>query len=199
MKKNSEYVGVDEKFIPEEEKYVDESLLGNKEEEKEKIKDFAKKSGNIAKKIGIGYLCFFGLIFVIVIGMIIFSFTQFFSTFRRVDKVKDNIGMVQQGLTDAAQQQMLESEKRSFNSYYEDRAGTERGHRVISVLETVVTNNKTNKEHIVTVSYNGKTASEEQGIVEIKYSFDKVTEYEVSLDYDEQGFVNKITITDIKK
>ena len=31
MKKNGEFVGVDEKFIPEDEKYVDESLLGNKE------------------------------------------------------------------------------------------------------------------------------------------------------------------------
>ena len=28
MKKNGQYVGVDEKYIPEEEKYVDESLLG---------------------------------------------------------------------------------------------------------------------------------------------------------------------------
>ena len=38
MKKNSEYVGVDEKFIPEDEKYVKDSVLGNREESKNKIK-----------------------------------------------------------------------------------------------------------------------------------------------------------------
>ena len=42
MKKNGEYVGVDEKFIPENEKYVDESILGNKEETEEKIKSYVK-------------------------------------------------------------------------------------------------------------------------------------------------------------
>lgn len=34
MKKKGEYVGIDEKYVPENEKYVDESLLGNKEETK---------------------------------------------------------------------------------------------------------------------------------------------------------------------
>ena len=34
MKKNGEFVGVDEKFIPEDEKYVDESLVGDKEKAK---------------------------------------------------------------------------------------------------------------------------------------------------------------------
>ena len=28
MKRNSQYIGVDEKYIPENEKYVDDSLLG---------------------------------------------------------------------------------------------------------------------------------------------------------------------------
>ena len=32
MKKNGEYVGIDEKYVSENEKYVDESLLGNKEQ-----------------------------------------------------------------------------------------------------------------------------------------------------------------------
>ena len=49
MKKNGEYVGVDEKFIPEDEKYVDESLLEIKEESTRKIK-------KTAKTIVIGYI-----------------------------------------------------------------------------------------------------------------------------------------------
>ena len=45
MKKNGEYVGVDEKFIPENEKYVDYSILGSKQESKQKIK---KARNNLA-------------------------------------------------------------------------------------------------------------------------------------------------------
>lgn len=42
MKKNSEYIGVDEKFVPEDEKYVNDSILGNREETKSKLKKVLK-------------------------------------------------------------------------------------------------------------------------------------------------------------
>ena len=65
MKKNGEYVGVDEKFIPENEKYVDESLLGDKE-----------KAKNTAKKFAKGYLIFFVIFVIFAISLPIFIFTQ---------------------------------------------------------------------------------------------------------------------------
>jgi len=65
MKKNGEYVGVDEKFIPENEKYVDESLLGDKEKAKKTAKKFAK-----------GYLIFFVIFMVFAISMPIFMYTN---------------------------------------------------------------------------------------------------------------------------
>lgn len=43
MKKNGQYVGVDEKYIPEEEKYVDESLLGPTSEIRDGIKSGVNK------------------------------------------------------------------------------------------------------------------------------------------------------------
>ncbi len=52
MKKNAEYVGVDEKYIPEEERYVD----GN-----------SKNDSKILKGVGIGYLIVYIFIFLIVI------------------------------------------------------------------------------------------------------------------------------------
>ena len=84
MKKNSEYVGVDEKFIPEEEKYVDDSILGDKEEAKEKVKNYVEKSRKNAKKIIIGYLCF-----AAIIGIMIFA--SMFSVFSKVSKMQDKI------------------------------------------------------------------------------------------------------------
>lgn len=65
MKRNSEFVGVDEKFIPEDEKYVDEAIIEKNEENQ-------KKAEKIVKKIGTGYLIF--LVFIIVIFISIFAF-----------------------------------------------------------------------------------------------------------------------------
>lgn len=66
MKKNGEFVGVDEKFIPEDEKYVDESLVGDKE-----------KTKKVAKRIGIAQLVMMFIPFIIFIIMAIFMVTQF--------------------------------------------------------------------------------------------------------------------------
>ena len=58
MKKNGNYVGVDEKFIPEEEKYVDESLNMSSKERKK-----------MAKTIINGQMIFIFAIFIVVIVM----------------------------------------------------------------------------------------------------------------------------------
>ena len=81
MKKNAEYVGVDDEFIPEDEKYVDESLLGNKEESQRKIK-------KTAKTIAIGYIIFAVIMFALVIGITVFIVLSFGKTSK---EVKDDI------------------------------------------------------------------------------------------------------------
>lgn len=77
MKKNAEYVGVDEQFIPEDEKYVDESLLGNKEESQRKIK-------KTAKTIAIGYIIIAVIMFAVAIGIIVFVVSSFGKTSKSV-------------------------------------------------------------------------------------------------------------------
>ena len=49
----------------------------------------------------------------------------------------------------------------------------------------------------VTVTYKGKTASTEQELVQMKYTLDEDTDYEVSIDYDSEGFVSNINIMTI--
>lgn len=71
MKKNSEYVGVDEKFVPEDEKYVKDSILGNREETKNKIKK--------GLKIGLGvYAIWFllAMVFLVVVVALIFNHSR---------------------------------------------------------------------------------------------------------------------------
>ncbi len=70
MKKNAEYVGVEDEFIPEDEKYVDESLLGDKEESNRKIK-------KTAKSVIIVYIIFAVMMFAMAIGIIIFTISSF--------------------------------------------------------------------------------------------------------------------------
>ena len=100
MKKNGEYVGVDEKFIPENEKYVDESILGNKEEKDRKVKKGIKF---LLGAYGIG----------IVIWIVILLIGGFW-----VIKNMKNIG---QKMTDSMTQQYQENAN-SLKQEYQEKA-----------------------------------------------------------------------------
>lgn len=87
-----------------------------------------------------------------------------------------------------------EIEKKSFNSKLEMYAGTEYGSSVSWLIDKIITNNKTNSEHILTVVFGDVNSTDTEEIRNIKKSLDDWTEYEVILDYDENGFVYLITI-----
>lgn len=103
MNKNGEYVGVDEKYIPEEERYVDNTLNGeiketirdgvrsaknyiSKEENKEKIKNAGKKVLKVGKGIAIGYVGFWIFCVSLVLIVFIAIFISSFSTSNRIKK-----------------------------------------------------------------------------------------------------------------
>lgn len=85
-------------------------------------------------------------------------------------------------------------EIRSFNAIFEMYVGTEYGSSVSRLIDKVNTNNKTNDEHIITVVFGDINTADTDEIRSIKKSLDDWTEYEVILDYDENGFVNLVTI-----
>lgn len=204
MKKNGEFVGVNDEFVPEEEKYVDDSILGNKQERDEKLKGAV----NIGKKIGIGYLCFAGI--VVILFIVIFA--SFFSRFFKIqdmasdviDKATDQIGTTidqmgaSTGTSNDISNQTSQADVKSFNRDYELYSGTGSRLMVRSILDTVVTNNKTNSARIITVVYNTTTTTDPNEIVILKQSFELGKEYEVMLDYGTDGYVNKVTILDIQ-
>ena len=64
-------------------------------------------------------------------------------------------------------------------------------------LDNVIKSNKNNDKHIIEVIYQEKTYISEDEIIELKRLLDKWTKYQYSLDYDEKGYINKITIKDI--
>ena len=88
-----------------------------------------------------------------------------------------------------------ESEKKYFNSNYEFYTGTQYKGVISSfILDKVITNNKTNQSHLISVVYKNHNTTNPEEIKNLKNELDDWHQYEVSLDYDTDGYINKITI-----
>ncbi len=208
MKKNGEYVGVDDKYIPEKEKYVDDSLLGDKQINQENIK-------KVAKKVGTGYLIFLGLFIAIPLGLIIFFGIKFNNTFNKsknmfnevLDKTTSQFEKSQSTITKAEEdfqekvtkqkEQANKIEADSFNKNFESFSGTTYKLFLTTLLDNVATNNKKNSDKLITVVYNTTTTSNPDEIINLKQSFEEGKKYESILDYDSNGLVTKVTIKDL--
>lgn len=108
----------------------------------------------------------------------------------------DNDGYINKITIEAKKGYVDEMSKRTFNFTYETSNGTQNGFNVKNLLDDVITNNKTNKDHILSVMYKDTNTTDVEIIKNLKSNFDEWTKYEISLDYDENGYVNQITIED---
>lgn len=115
---------------------------------------------------------------------------------RRQEEIDKKIQDTQQQSEDKKK----ENEKASFNRTYEIAAGTASKARVSWTLDDVMTNNKKNSDRLIEVVFNETsygTSSDE--IVKIKsllkdFEGYNIVNYEVSFDYSEDGYINKMTI-----
>ena len=82
----------------------------------------------------------------------------------------------------------------SFNRTFEIDAGTHYGVSTGSVLDDVIQNNNTNKDHLVMVVFGSTKTTDVTKIKNLKKKFDTWTKYEVSVEYDDAGYVNKLII-----
>lgn len=78
---------------------------------------------------------------------------------------------------------------RMFNNSYEMYTGTEYGSSVGRLIDEVSTNNKKNKEHKITVKYKEMETQEPEKMKELKKQLDQWVKYEVTFEYDENGFI----------
>ena len=62
------------------------------------------------------------------------------------------------------------------------------------MLNEVIDSNRTNKDRFITVNFKDISTQETEQILEIEKQLEKRGEYDVILDYDDDGFVNAITI-----
>lgn len=90
-----------------------------------------------------------------------------------------------------------ELNKTLHNFYFANITETKFGAQVESVLDNIISVNKKNSGHTVTLVYKNTSTTDEATIKSIKHGLDDFTEYEVSVEYDENGYVNKIILEDI--
>ena len=83
-----------------------------------------------------------------------------------------------------------------FNFGLESYSGTKYGSLVTSLLDKVVTKIKKNTNHPITVIYGSTTTSKPDEITSLKKQLESSKQYEVSMDYDSNGYISKITIAD---
>lgn len=91
-------------------------------------------------------------------------------------------------------------EKNNFNSSFEMYQGTKSGMFAKNQVDNVIKNNNKNSVHLIEIVFDGTSyGTSSDSIKEIKdkikeFNGYKFQEYEISLDYSDDGYVNKITI-----
>lgn len=89
---------------------------------------------------------------------------------------------------------VTEMNKNHFVSTLEMYAGTKHGLIVKTAIDQIITNNKKNSDQIVTVTYRGNTTSDPTELQKLKTNFKDLTEYEVSYEYNELGYIYQMDI-----
>ena len=181
------------------------SLEGNKQEKKVET----KKKDNSNRKI-ILYIVI--IIFVASLATLVYRVGSDIK--EKSDAVKEEVNKAREEAKrkqkeleekirkqqEEMEQEELESKKKSFNYTFETYQGTESKTATGWQIDKVIQNNKTNNEHLVEVVFDGVSyGTDSDKIKEIKNSLRdfngyKIQYYEISLDYDDNGYVNKVTI-----
>ena len=86
--------------------------------------------------------------------------------------------------------------KTEFNSKFEFKTGTQSGFFLSSLIDDVITSNKKNKDQKIEVIFlNENYGTDANKVLTIKSKIKDSTNYEITLDYDTDGYINKITIS----
>lgn len=174
------------------------SLEGNKHENKVE----PKKKDNSNRKI-ILYIVI--IIFVASLATLVYRVGSDIkeksdAVKEEMNKAKEEAKRKQEEAEQEMKQKELERKKESFNSTFETYQGSEGGTVTGWQIDKIIKNNKTNNEHLIEVVFDGVsygTDSEKiKGIKNSLKNFDgyELQYYEISLYYDDNGYVNKVTI-----
>ena len=130
-------------------------------------------------------------IFIFVIAFSLILFIGIRSINRSRNNSEENKKQQQENIN----KQQEEVKKDVFNFQFVNDNGTKSAFLLESTLDEIIQSNKLYNRK-VTLVYNGKETTDETEIINIKHSLEG--DYEVSLDYDSEGFIYKIIVDAIK-
>lgn len=119
---------------------------------------------------------------------------------KRRKEIEEKIKEEQERQEQEQKEREEELKKDSFNSKFEFYQGTNGGTAVGMEIDKIVENNKKNTTKLIEVIFDANSyGTDAENIRKIKNSLKdfngyKLQQYEVSLDYDTNGYVNKVTI-----
>lgn len=120
---------------------------------------------------------------------------------KNMNEVKENINKNSKDVEESinkikeeAEKRQKEYDKENFNRTFEFRAGSQYEASISFLLDDVIKNNKQKKERLINVIYGNINTTDPEEIKNLKKSFEEWHKYEVSVDYNEEGYINKITI-----
>ena len=183
---DNDYAGIDERYRPKNEGNNTNVNATKKEADKERV----EKVG----KFVIG-----GLLFWILLGVGIFAaiLIFLFSTFNKAKKYGEGL------FSDTADIVCTVASKvqtDSFNVPFENWSGTQYGSRIRESFDEIMQNNtKATGENgrIVTLVFNGKSMTDPAEMGESKKELNDRYKYEKYVEYDSEGYVNKVVIEEL--
>lgn len=128
-------------------------------------------------------------IFVIAFSLILFI------GIRSINRSRNNNEENRKQTEEKVNNQQEEVKKDIFNFQFVNDNGTKSAFLLESTLDEIIQSNKIYNRK-VTLVYNGKETTDETEIINIKHSLEG--DYEVSLDYDDEGFINRIKVESLK-
>ncbi len=168
-------------------------------------KDAFSAVGKTAAHIGMVSVGLYVVVVIVILAVI--GFTMF-SVFRGIEssrkeqtsKIEDVVDADKKDDKKPEEEEYDEFDIKFFNAAYEGYVGTKYKSSVESILDKVSTNNKT-QSRIISVTYGDKVVTDSKEIISLKQSLPKYdgtgynwVNYEVSLDYDDIGFVKNVNI-----
>ena len=87
-------------------------------------------------------------------------------------------------------------DKASYNFELESYKGTQDGEDIKELIDTITELIEKYESHPITIIYNDINTTNKDEINNLKSQFDNEKEYNVSFNYDENGYISQITITE---
>lgn len=155
-----------------------------------KIDDDIKKVITSSAKVSSKLMLIPILVFVAIIACIVFFVIKTKTDF------SNKIDINRQNNEEKIKELNEESEKQFFNLKFTSASGTKNTFFLKTILDDIINSNKVYDRKIALI-FNNKSTTNESEIIQIKHSLNDKDSFEVSKNYDDDGYISEIKVEKI--